>query len=87
MSTQPTDYQLEAVERLRLPIPLLSDADLRLAKALRLPTFHAGGHVLLKRLTALVRDGVVEKVFYPVFPPQSHAQEVLGWIQTREERR
>jgi len=87
VSTQPTDYQLEAVERLRLPFPLLSDADLRLAEALRLPTFHAGGHVLLKRLTLLVRDGVVEKVFYPVFPPQSHAQEVLGWIQTREERR
>ncbi len=87
VSTQSTDYQLEAVERLRLPFPLLSDADLRLAEALRLPTFHAGGHVLLKRLTLLVRDGVVEKVFYPVFPPQSHAQEVLGWIQTREQRR
>lgn len=87
VSTQPTDYQLEAVEQLRLPFPLLSDADLRLTEALRLPTFHTGGHLLLKRFTLVVRDGVVEKVFYPVFPPDSHAQEVLGWMQTGEERR
>ena len=87
VSTQPRDYQLEVVERLRLTFPLLSDADLQLAEALRLPTFHAGEQVLLKRLTLVVRDGIVEKVFYPVFPPDGHAQEVLGWIQTRGERR
>lgn len=87
VSTQPTDYQREAVARLRLPFPLLSDANLRLADALRFPTFEVGGHVLLKRLTLIVRDGLVEKVFYPVFPPDSHAKEVLGWIQTRESRR
>ena len=69
VSTQPTDYQLEAVERLRLPFPLLSDADLRLAEALRLPTFHAGGQRMLKRLTLVVRDGIVERVFYPCSPP------------------
>lgn len=80
VSTQSTGYQLEAVERLRLPFPLLSDPDLRLAEALRLPTFRAGGYLLLTRLTLIVRDGVVEKVFYPVFPPDHHAQEVLGWI-------
>lgn len=84
VSTQPTDYQLEAVERLRLPFPLLSDADLQLAEALRLPTFHAGGQILLKRLTLVVRDGILEKVFYPVFPADSHAQEVLDWIQALE---
>jgi peroxiredoxin len=87
VSTQPTDYQLETVERLRLPFPLLSDADLRLAEALRLPTFHAASQIMLKRLTLVVRDGIIEKVFYPVFPPDSHAQEVLGWIQRPEEQR
>ncbi len=87
VSTQDTDYQREAVERLGLPFPLLSDADLRLAEALRLPTFRVGGHVLLKRLTLVARDGVVEKVFYPVFPPDRHAQEVLTWVRTRVEGR
>jgi peroxiredoxin len=83
VSTQDTEYQQEAVERLLLPFPLLSDADLRLAGALRLPIFHVGGVTLLKRLTLIVRDGVVEKVFYPVFPPDGHAAEVLAWIQGR----
>jgi peroxiredoxin len=64
-----------------LPFPLLSDADLRFAHALRLPVFRAGGQTLLKRLTLIVRDGVVEKVFYPVFPPDRHAEEVLGWLR------
>lgn len=86
VSTQPTHYQREAVERLRLPFPLLSDAELRLAEALRLPTFQASGQVLLKRLTIVVADGIVEKVFYPVFPADGHAQQVLGWIRTRKER-
>jgi len=82
-STQSTDYQREAAERLSLPFPLLSDADLRLADALRLPTFLAGGQVLLKRLTLIIRGGLVEKVFYPVFPPDGHAGEVLDWIRVR----
>ncbi|MGH2556375.1 MAG: hypothetical protein ACRDHO_11735 [Actinomycetota bacterium] len=69
--------------RLSLPFPLLSDADLQLSDALRLPTFLAGGQVLLKRLTLIVRDHIVEKVFYPVFPPDSHAGEVLDWIRVR----
>ncbi len=86
LSTQPTDYQREAVKRLRLPFPLLSDADLRLAETLRLPTFNANGQVLLKRLTLVVADGVVERVFYPVFPPDGHAQQVLWWIQARKDR-
>jgi peroxiredoxin len=81
VSTQDLDDQHEAASRLRLPYPLLSDADLRLARALDLPTFEAGGQVLLRRLTLVVRDGVVEHVWYPVFPPDSHAQEVLWWLQ------
>jgi len=88
LSTQGTGYQREAAERLRLPFPLLSDADLTLTRALRLPTFgidvapeYEGGgrRTLLKRITLVVRDGVIEKVFYPVFPPDRHAAEVLSW--------
>ena len=80
LSTQDTEYQREAAERLHLPFPLLSDADLSLTRALRLPTFEAGGMVLLKRLTLALRDGVVERVFYPVFPPDRSAAEVAAWL-------
>lgn len=80
VSTQHTDDQREAAERLRLPYPLLSDAELRLTKALRLPTLEVEGATLIRRLTLLVRDGVVERVWYPVFPPDTHADEVLGWF-------
>ncbi|MGH3326263.1 MAG: peroxiredoxin [Streptomycetales bacterium] len=81
VSTQDTAYQREAVERLGLPFPLLSDADLALARALGLPTFQAAGQTLLKRLTLVVRAGVIEHVFYPVFPPGDHAGEVLSWLR------
>ena len=81
LSTQTTDYQREAVERLHLPFPLLSDADLKLTQALRLPTFEAAGMTLMKRLTLVIDDRVVTKVFYPVFPPDRNAQDVLDWIQ------
>lgn len=81
VSTQTTEYQREAVERLHLPFLLLSDAQLRLARALRLPTFEAAGETLLKRLTLVVQDGAIEHVWYPVFPPDRHADEVLAWLQ------
>lgn len=81
LSTQSTEYQREAAERLHLPFPLLSDASLELTRALRLPTFEAAGETLLKRLTLIVRDGKIEHVFYPVFPPDGHAREVLDWLQ------
>jgi peroxiredoxin len=80
VSTQDTASQREAVQRLRLPFPLLSDTDLRLALALRLPTFEVAGRRLLRRLTLVVRDGTVEHVFYPVFPPDRHAEQVLDWL-------
>ncbi|HEY7485025.1 MAG TPA: peroxiredoxin [Streptosporangiaceae bacterium] len=83
LSTQDTAYQAEAAERLHLPFPLLSDADLRLARALRLPTFEFDGETLIKRLTLVVRDGVIEHAFYPVFPPDGHAAEVLAWLRAR----
>ena len=90
LSTQTTDYQREAVERLHLPFPLLSDHELELTNALRLPTFEVeprrgiddgSNPVLLRRLTLIVRDGVVEHLFYPVFPPDTHAEEVLAWME------
>jgi peroxiredoxin len=77
LSTQDTAYQREAVARLHLPFPLLSDAGLELTRALALPTFEAAGQTLLKRLTLVVADGRIEHVFYPVFPPDGHAAEVL----------
>jgi peroxiredoxin len=80
-STQDTDYQREAAERLQLPFPLLSDADLALTRALRLPTFQAAGQTLIKRLTLVVASGRIEHVFYPVFPPDGHADEVLALLQ------
>jgi peroxiredoxin len=78
LSTQDSEYQREAAERLGLPYLLLSDADLELVKALRLPTFDAAGQTLLKRFTLVVSGGVIEHVFYPVFPPDTHAGEVLS---------
>jgi peroxiredoxin len=81
LSSQDTDYQREAVERLHLPFPLLSDAGLQLAEALRLPTFEAAGMTLLKRMVLIVDDGVIAKVFYPVFPPNEGAASVARWLR------
>ena len=80
LSAQDTDYQREAVERLHLPFELLSDEKLALTRALRLPTFDVAGMTLIKRLTLIVDDGVVSKVFYPVFPPDANAGEVERWL-------
>ncbi|HSJ33553.1 MAG TPA: peroxiredoxin [Acidimicrobiia bacterium] len=87
LSTQRTSYQREAAERLHLPFPLLSDSRLELAGALALPTFDNellpksfGPSTLLKRLTMIVRDGRIEHVFYPVFPPDRNADEVISWL-------
>jgi peroxiredoxin len=80
LSTQDTDYQLEAAERLHLPFPLLSDSHLDFAHALRLPTFDFEGITLLKRVTLIIRDGVIEHVFYPVFPPDKNAEAVIAWL-------
>jgi peroxiredoxin len=81
LSTQDTAYQQEVVERLHLPFPLLSDAHLKLARALNLPTFETNGMTLLKRLTMVIRDGLIERVFYPVFPPDRNATEVIAWLK------
>jgi peroxiredoxin len=81
LSTQDTDYQREAVARLHLPFAILSDADLKFQRALRLPIFEVDGMVLLKRMALVIDDGVIAKVFYPVFPPDGSAAEVIGWLQ------
>jgi len=81
LSTQSTGYQREAAGRLRLPFELLSDEDLTFAEALDLPTFEVEGMVLLKRLTLVIDDGIVEKVFYPVFPPDRNAEEVVEYLE------
>ena len=81
LSTQSTDYQREVVERLHLPFPMLSDEALALVRALDLPTFETAGMVLTKRLTLVIRDGRIEHVFYPVFPPDQHAEHVIDWLK------
>ena len=80
LSTQDTDYQREAAGRLHLPFPLLSDSDLKLTQALKLPTMEVQSMTLLKRLTLVVSDGVIEKTFYPVFPPDQSADMVMNWL-------
>jgi len=81
LSTQDSAYQREAVERLHLPFELLSDEKLALARALKLPAFEVDGMKLIKRLTLILRDGAIEKVFYPVFPPDRNAGDVLAWLK------
>jgi peroxiredoxin len=81
LSSQTTEYQQEATERLRLPFPLFADPELRLAAALDLPTFTVGDMRLYRRLTLVARAGTIAKVFYPVFPPDQNAEEVLAWLK------
>lgn len=82
LSTQDTAAQSEAAARLRLPFPLLSDSGLALAERLRLPTFTASdGVVRYKRITLVLDQGRISHVFYPVFPPDAHAAEVLDWLR------
>ena len=83
LSTQESAYQREAAGRLHLPFALLSDEHLELARALQLPTFMTNRMILLKRLTLVIDDGVIEHVFYPVFPPDRSAVDVVAWLSDR----
>ncbi len=83
LSAQDTDYQQEMAGRLHLPFPVLSDAELKLADAMRLPRMEVAGLTLLKRLGWIARDGQIIAHFYPVFPPDAHAQVMLDWLQSR----
>jgi peroxiredoxin len=80
LSSQDTDYQTEAIERLQLPFSLLSDLELGFADALKLPTFRFDSMTLIKRLTLIIDDGRITKVFYPVFPPDKSAEQTLQWL-------
>ncbi|MET0072421.1 MAG: peroxiredoxin [Candidatus Thiodiazotropha sp.] len=80
LSTQTTDYQREAKSRLHLPFELVSDDCLSFIKALNLPTFEVDGMILAKRVTLIARNGIITKVFYPVFPPNKNADQVLEFI-------
>lgn len=80
LSVQGTAYQQEAVQRLHLPYPLLSDAEGQLTAALGLPTFEASGLVLLTRMTLVIDTGVISHVFYPVHPAEGHAEVVRDWL-------
>jgi peroxiredoxin len=83
LSTQDTAYQREAADRLHLPFPLLSDERLEFARALRVPTFEVDGMTLLKRCTLVADEGRVTHVFYPVFPPDRNADQVIAWLRDR----
>lgn len=83
LSTQPSDYQREVKERLHLPFDMLSDANLELANFLNLPRMDVDGQILLRRLTMIVENGRIEKVFYPVFPPDRNAHDVMDYLCDR----
>ena len=85
LSTDPSEYQQDLVRRLHLPYPMLSDPSGSLGQALDLPTFEANGVTLYKRLTMIVRGDTIEHVFYPIFPPSTHASEVLDWLSSHKE--
>jgi peroxiredoxin len=81
LSTQSTEYQLEAKMRLHLPFELLSDCDLKFANALNLPMFEIENKHLIKRITLIAENRKIVKVFYPVFPPDKNADEVIDWLK------
>ncbi|MGO3930983.1 peroxiredoxin [Rhodopseudomonas pseudopalustris] len=81
LSTQGTDYQSEMATRLHLPFPVLSDEKLALSRALNLPTMRVAGLTLLKRMAMIIDDGHITHIFYPVFPPDRNAGDVLAWLR------
>jgi peroxiredoxin len=81
LSTQDNAYQTEMASRLHLPFPVLSDEELLLTRALQLPTMQVAGLTLIKRLALIIDDGRIAHVFYPVFPPDRNAGDVLEWLK------
>ncbi|MGC2084583.1 MAG: peroxiredoxin [Bradyrhizobium sp.] len=81
LSTQSNDYQIEMASRLHLPFPVLSDEKLELTHALDLPTMEVAGLTMIKRLALIVDDARITHVFYPVFPPDRNAADVLAWLK------
>jgi peroxiredoxin len=83
VSSQPLADQVEFASRTHMPFPVVADPELLLRDALRLPTFEILGHTLYRRLALVVRDGRVAKTFYPVFPPDRNAADVVAWLASR----
>ncbi len=81
LSLQSTDHQRDARGRINPPYEFLSDIDRVFTDGLQLPTFEVGGETFIKRLTLVVLDGCIENVFYPVFPPDEHAAQVIRWLE------
>jgi peroxiredoxin len=81
LSTQSTEDQVEAKMRLHLPFELLSDSDSTFAHTLKLPIFEIDNKQLIKRVTLIVKNGSIVKVFYPVFPPDRNADDVINWLE------
>jgi peroxiredoxin len=81
LSTQSNTYQTEMASRLHLPFPVLSDEKLELTRALRLPTMEVAGLTLMKRMALIIDDGRITRIFYPVFPPDRNAGDVLAWLK------
>jgi peroxiredoxin len=86
ISTQTPEEQQEIATRLELPFPLLSDAELRFARSLDLPTFTVDGVEMIRRLTLIVTEGIIDHVFYPVFPPDKAAEEAIVWLLAHPRR-
>ena len=80
LSTQPSAYQRELVERLGVPFEIASDEHFAFQRALSLPTFAAGGATYLERLTLAINAGRIERVYYPILAPPAHAREVCAWL-------
>ena len=81
LSTQDAAYQREMAERLHVPFQILSDSKLEFSRALSLPTMDVAGLMLIKRLALVIDDATIAHVFYPVFPPDRNAGDVLEWLQ------
>jgi peroxiredoxin len=83
LSAQDSAYQREAAQRLHLPFPLLSDANLKLKTAIGLPSFSTSGMTLYKRMAMVLEDAAIVRVFYPAFPPDKNVEEVMAWLRSR----
>jgi peroxiredoxin len=81
LSTQDTEYQREMTERLHVPFPILSDSELKMTKALKLPSMEVAGLTMIKRLALIIDNARITHVFYPVFPPDRNAGDVLAWLK------
>ncbi|MDX6485441.1 MAG: hypothetical protein QOF43_594 [Gaiellaceae bacterium] len=83
LSSQPLEDQVEFAERNHMPFSVIADPEMKLGAALRLPTFEIAGFTLYKRLALVAEDARIVKVFYPVFPPDANAGDVLRWLRDR----